>query len=180
MGRDRRIFFQGCQREKTKMVKLRNKFSPGEDHPRYKHGLYNHKLYKVWQNMRRRCYYSKLINYQDYGGRGIRVSIRWKNNFVRFYKWAIKNGWQEGLQIDRINNDGNYHPNNCRFVTRKINMNNRRPEKLSKNNTTGYKGVYFHKASNKYRSIPYINGKLKHLGYFHTAKEAAQAIEAYK
>ena len=81
------------------------------------HGLSKHKLYNVWNTMKSRCSNKKHNRYHRYGGRGIIVCKKWKENFVEFYKWAISNGWKEGLQIDRKNNDGNYCPSNCRFVT---------------------------------------------------------------
>jgi len=147
-------------------------------HNWYNHGLRYHKLYRVWLNMRIRCYNPNAPGYQYYGGRGIRVWIRWKGSFVSFYKWAMNNGWKEGLQIDRRDNDGNYHPDNCRFVTAKVNSNNKR--KLQKNNKTGCPGIIFNKARNKYIAQPYINGKNTYLGYFNTIEESAEAVRQYK
>lgn len=92
------------------------------------HGLNNHKLHRVWVKMRERCYYRKGVRYTDWGGRGIKVCDEWKSDFMTFYNWA-KDKWEEGLQIDRINNDGNYEPSNCRFVTAKENSLNRRKRK---------------------------------------------------
>ena len=149
----------------------------GVNNPKYKHGLKHHKLYRLWKNIKSRCYNPNFAKYEDYGGRGIRVSIKWKDNFVRFYNWAMANGWEEGLEIDREDNDGNYHPDNCRFVTHQVNCNNRR---IRKDNTSGYRGVTFRKDCNKYRAQPVINEKQIHIGHFNTAKEAAQAIEEYK
>ncbi len=91
-----------------------------------KHGLRNHPLYKVWSNIKDRCYNVRQQNFHNYGGRDIRMCDEWKNDFKKFYKWCIINGWKPYLQIDRRENDGNYEPNNCRFVTCKINANNRR------------------------------------------------------
>ena len=94
---------------------------------KYKHGYYKHPLYaNVYFNMKRRCYDSKTWNYKNYGGRGIRVCNKWNNDVVKFIEWALINGYGKGLQIDRINNDGDYSPDNCRFVTPKENSNNRR------------------------------------------------------
>ena len=149
----------------------------GKSHPRYKHGLSKHKLWQVWQGMKKRCYNSNCKAFPNYGSRGIRVCIKWKGNVKSFYNWAMANGWKEGLEIDRIDNDGNYHPDNCRFVTRKVNCNNQR--KVRKNNTTGYKGVGFNKAANKYQVRVTINDKRKYLGLYNTIKEAAQAIKEY-
>ena len=99
----------------------------GKNNSSYKHGLRHHKIYSLWCNMKQRCYNQNSTYYENYGGRGIRVCIKWRDNPKAFYNWAIKNGWQEGLTIDREDNDGNYHPDNCRFVTRAVNNQNRRP-----------------------------------------------------
>lgn len=74
--------------------------------------------------MRQRCYNPNNPRYYRYGGRGITICEEWKN-LNNFIEWALSNGWVEGLQIDRINNDGNYTPDNCRFVTNKQNSRNR-------------------------------------------------------
>lgn len=88
--------------------------------------LRNHPLYSIWYDMKRRCYNKKRKDYYLYGGRGISVYECWKNDFKEFYDWAIKNGWKQGLKIDRINNNGDYEPTNCQFVTNKVNCNNKR------------------------------------------------------
>ena len=75
--------------------------------------------------MKQRCQNENDSKYNDYGGRGIKVCEEW-NDFGRFYLWSSSNGYKEGLTIDRINNDGDYTPNNCRWTTRKAQMSNRR------------------------------------------------------
>ena len=96
-----------------------------------RHGLTHHLLYRVWDNMKERCTNPKVHDYPRYGGKGITVCEEWYD--VRtFYDWAIANGWKKGLQIDRRDNDGNYEPDNCWFVTRTVNMNNRECVKESK------------------------------------------------
>lgn len=90
-----------------------------------KHGLRYEPLYLVFDSMKSRCYNPKDSSYNRYGGRGINICDEWLNDFSSFYHWSIINGWQKGLQIDRINNDGNYKPENCRFVTPKENCNNK-------------------------------------------------------
>ena len=92
----------------------------------YVHGLRKHPLHATWCRMKNRCYNKMTKRYQTWGGRGIEICPEWKDNFQAFYDWAIANGWEQGLQIDRIDNDGNYSPTNCRFVSAKINSNNRR------------------------------------------------------
>jgi hypothetical protein len=90
------------------------------------HNLSKHPLYSVYRDMLKRCYSEKHASYCNYGGRGISVCEEWRNDIVKFRDWAITNGYEHGLQIDRINNDGNYEPDNCRFVTKDENNKNTR------------------------------------------------------
>lgn len=84
------------------------------------------KLYKVWHSMKERCYNKNNKMYKYYGERNIKVCDDWNNDYVIFRNWAIENGYKEGLDLDRINNDGNYEPENCRFIIHKENLMNRR------------------------------------------------------
>lgn len=95
-----------------------------------KHGGQGEKLYKVWISMRFRTSNSKDPGYKYYGQRGIRVSSDW-NEYKDFREWSQRNGYAGGLQIDRINCDGDYSPENCRWVTSKVNNNNRRNSRRS-------------------------------------------------
>lgn len=82
------------------------------------HGMYNSKIYHVWSAMKGRCERKTDARYKDYGGRGIKLHEPWEK-FEPFYKWAMTAGYREGLSLDRIDNNGNYCPENCRWVTMK-------------------------------------------------------------
>ncbi len=143
-----------------------------------KHGLSNTKLYEVWAQIKRRTLNLKNKQYNDYGGRGITICDEWKNDFMSFYNWALSNGYEEnkGLSIDRIDNDENYEPNNCRWTTRVIQGRNRR---IPKNNSSGYKGVSFVKDRNKYKSYIYVNKNSIYLGSYLNVIEGAIAYNNY-
>lgn len=83
------------------------------------------RLYKIWGSMRSRCCNKNNNCYKNYGDRGITICKEWED-FISFRDWSIKNGYTEELSIDRINNDGNYEPSNCRWTTAKVQSNNRR------------------------------------------------------
>lgn len=89
------------------------------------HGMTHARIYHTWQGMHQRCNNSKLIGYKNYGGRGICVCKEW-SEFIPFYNWAMKNGYNEALTIDRIDNSKGYSPFNCKFSTVKEQSNNRR------------------------------------------------------
>lgn len=82
------------------------------------------RIYKIWRSMLDRCYLDKHTYYKHYGGRGIIICDEWKNDVVNFYNWAINNGYQDNLTIDRKDNNGNYEPNNCKWSTIKEQHNN--------------------------------------------------------
>ena len=88
------------------------------------HRKTNTRLYNIYHNMKQRCYNSKNTGYYRYGARGIKICDEWKNSFESFYNWAINNGYSDNLSIDRINNNGNYEPSNCRWGDMEIQSNN--------------------------------------------------------
>lgn len=90
------------------------------------HGLRNSRLYRIWTNIKTRCYNAKDPHYSRWGGRGIVMCDEWKDDFKSFYDWAMSNGYSDDLTIDRIDNDGNYEPSNCRWVTAKEQSKNKR------------------------------------------------------
>jgi len=94
------------------------------------HGESNTRLHGIWKGIKKRCKNKNTKNFKNYGGRGITVCEEWSKSYVTFREWALKNGYHESLEIDRINNNGNYEPSNCRWVTRKENNNNRRNSRL--------------------------------------------------
>lgn len=85
-----------------------------------------HRLYSIWNNIIGRCECEKTPAYKHYGGRGIKICDEWRHDYLTFKKWAIDNGYKEGLTIDRIDVNGNYEPSNCRWVTQGDQQNNKR------------------------------------------------------
>lgn len=107
----------GCHRKATKGA--------------LKHGFSDHPLYGVWENMYSRCYNTKVKSYPDYGGRGIEMCDEWKCCPSEFIKWGISNGWQLGLEVDKdIKGGMMYSPENCIFITPKLNSNHRRSSRV--------------------------------------------------
>lgn len=88
------------------------------------HGLSHTRAYRIWMAMKQRCCSKKHWLYPRYGGRGIFICEEWKNDVAIFCEWAAKNGCKKGLTIERKDNDGNYEPSNCKFVTIRENLNN--------------------------------------------------------
>ena len=116
-----------------------------------KHRLEKHPLYSTWKNMKKRCNNPNASEYENYGGKGICVCEDWSNNFQSFYDWSIDNGWSKELTIDRIDTNDNYCPENCRWATIEIQMNN-----TTKNHYIEYSGdTYTLSTLAKHLNIPY-------------------------
>lgn len=94
----------------------------------------NKRLYSIYQNMKQRCYDENSITYKNYGKRGIKICDEWLNDYSKFYNWSIENNYQNNLSIDRINNDGDYCPQNCRWATKEEQQNNTRNNRKIKYN----------------------------------------------
>ena len=88
------------------------------------HNMSYSRLYRIHNLMKARCFNPKHTHYKNYGGRGIKVCDEWMK-FETFMEWAFSNGYKENLELDRIDNDKNYEPNNCQWITHKKNNNKR-------------------------------------------------------
>lgn len=104
------------------------------------------RLNNIYHGMKQRCYNTNRSNYKHYGGRGIVVCDEWLNSFHAFYDWAMANGYRDDLTIDRIDNNGNYEPKNCRWASMKEQATNRRSW-----SNTGALGVTYDVVGHRYR-----------------------------
>lgn len=91
-----------------------------------KHGKAGTRIYRIYQSMLQRCYNPKHVNYNCYGGRGIKVCNEWRNSFAAFYEWASANGYSDILELDRMDVNGAYSPDNCRWISHIEQCQNRR------------------------------------------------------
>lgn len=133
-----------------------------------KHGLYGTRIYRIWMGMKRRCYDTKVEQYKNYGGRGISYCQEWEK-FIPFYNWAMANGYNDNLTIDRIDVNGDYEPNNCRWIKEKEQHRNTRSNKILK-----YKGKSY--CAKKWAEILGLNYNtlLTHLRKGMTIKDALE------
>lgn len=131
------------------------------------------KLYKVWNSMKQRCCNSNLKSYKNYGGRGITVCNEWLY-FENFYNWAIQNGYKEnvGLSIERIDNNGNYCPSNCKWANRYEQACNKRAL-----NTSGVKGISWNTKRKCWVVQIWKDGKSYYVGQFQDLKIAQERLQ---
>lgn len=140
------------------------------------HGLSKCKIYEVWSGMINRCEWQGNSRFHRYGGRGINICSEWRTNFENFYTWAVNNKFREGLQLDRKDNDGNYEPSNCRFVTAKVNAKNR--SRIKHKNLP--KGVYPAKYHNgRFMAQHNENKTSYYIGTFDTIEQAHMAYKEF-
>lgn len=138
-----------------------------------KHGLSEHPLYKIWNEMVRRCHNPQSTSYSYYGARGISVCEEWRDDVAAFINWAEKeSNWKEGLTIERIDVNGNYEPSNVTWDTFYIQAINTR---VGSNNKSGYRGVGFVKSSKQWRARITHLDKQHQLGLFDNIDEAVEA-----
>jgi len=133
-------------------------------------------IYNLWRAMMRRCYTPTTKHYERYGGRGIKVCEAWRNSYLQF-KQDIGPKPDEWATLDRINNDGNYEPFNCRWTNKSIQSRNTR--KIRVNNTSGFRGVYFEKRRKKWFAMIICNKKRFNLGYYDTPRDSAIAYDTF-
>lgn len=129
------------------------------------------KLFNLWGSMNARCHNEKAANYYKYGAKGITVCDEWRFDFEPFLEWCNKNGYEEGLTLDRIDGEKGYSSDNCRWVTHEVQQHNKG---IRDDNNTGYKGVCPHH-SGKYRAYINRGGVRKNLGLYDDIEDAAKA-----
>jgi hypothetical protein len=127
--------------------------------------------------MKSRCYNENSKSFKDYGAKGVVVCDEWVNNPQEFIEWAISNGYDDTLTIDRINPYGNYEPSNCRLVGKTVQSQNTRL--ISSTNRSGYRGVSWNKAVKQWVVYINVNKKCVYLGKYDCKADGAIAYNNY-
>ena len=131
------------------------------------HGLSNDPIYDCWIAMKARCYNFKNPVYELYGGRGIEVCKSWRHSFISFIK-DMGASYKRGLTLERINNNGNYEPENCQWITIQ-------EQQKNKCNSNQVPGVHYEKSRKKWHTDITRNGVKYFLGRFESLDEAREA-----
>lgn len=145
------------------------------------HGETGTRLYRLWCDIRNRCYNQNVVAYPDYGGRGITVFREWRENYIAFsdYIKTIE-GWDDdSLSIDRINNNGNYEPGNVRFVTDTMQARNKRANKNNKTHHRGVTSELMPSGNYRFRASVSDGNKKIQLGSFSNVRDAVEARNNY-
>ena len=127
------------------------------------------RLYRIWIDRKSRCLNPNSCNYRHYGERGISICEEWVNDYKAFKNWALANGYSDSLTIDRINNDGNYEPSNCRWATKSI-----QGMSMRHKNTRGYVGISKISNGDAWYGRVKVNGKCYYTGTSKNIHEAAK------
>lgn len=134
------------------------------------------RLRTIWRGMKWRCEKPGCVAFSYYGGRGIRMCQEWSEDFTVFYHWAISSGYTADLEIDRIDVDGNYEPSNCRWATRRQQMQNTRTRSNAK--TSQYRGVSWCSNAQRWRVQVCSPTRVSpHVGLFESEDLAARAYD---
>ena len=150
----------------------------------FKHGLIDTRLYSIFTNMKTRCYNKNNYKYNRYGGRGIIICEDWLNNFELFYNWAMLNGYKDNLTIDRIDCDGNYCPENCRWVSVSKNSKNKKNFIISEKQAEeirGRKNEKIRDLAKEYHCSPSTIWQIrKYLTHLEEENGSAKALKNYR
>lgn len=161
-------------------LKNRHKSDCGCSLEMNKYKGFDKKLYQRWKGMKARCSNPNHKAYKNYGGRGIKVCEKWDNDYKEFYKDMFPTFF-EGAELDRIDNDDDYKPSNCRWLKRESNVNNRRTYEEIGNyhNKSGFPGIYNREKRGRYEVYAMYKGDRTYLGSFENKEQAISVRKEY-